>query len=408
MKNFFKVITISIIFSGIINAQEFKFDFNKEFNKDINVPVPTKLGEKAIFGDNSMNDYYQVPQYLQKMADSTVAFVKKTDLIFDEARQVYKVNKKMTMANLYIDPNEDFYNQNLLSFCSGAYVGKGYILSAGHCISSDPKADNYFGNIYAVFGWKLNANNSTPTEFTKDQVYTFTGVKVHALSTDVSTEYDLLNRYSDYSLSILDREPLDRTPLVIEKDKDVSLGEKVFTIGYPLGMAVKIDNPQDAEVKVDGKTLFMTNIDAFGGNSGGPVFDSKTNKIVGILVTGYGGEFRYELKENVSFYIVLDSASADNLEIDPKTSTILAGKNILPRVIYLLKKYDADISTVSKEKYSVVMHKGVSIGNREPMFQIMIKLTGAKVFNKGKLVRMAQDDYGTGVRKLPKEIKDLL
>lgn len=404
MKKNLKVSLYFLIFSGVLYAQDFKADFSRK----VDLPTPVMSSDKAIFGPNSMLDYYQAAPYLKKMADSTVAFVKKSDLELDESSGKYKVKKKMTMANLYADPSEDFYQQNLLSFCSGAYVGNGYILSAGHCISSDPKADNYFGNTYAVFGWRLNSDGSAAMEFSKDEVFSFTSVKVHELSTSIQSEDDLLNNYHDYSLSSLDREPTGKNPLTIEKTANVTVGDNVFTIGYPLGLAVKIDKPEDASVKIDGKTLFQTNIDAFGGNSGGPVFDSKTNKIVGILVTGFGGEFNYELKDDTAFYIVIDTVSSDALNIDPKTSTISVGEKVLPKLLSLLKQYNAKVGKVSDGKYVAMILKGTSIGNREPMFQLIVSINGVKVFNKGKLVRMQQEDYGTGIMKVPQEIKNLL
>ncbi len=404
MKKNFKMSLAFLILSGVLYAQ----DFNADFNSKVDLPTPAMSSDKAIFGPNSMLDYYQAAPYLKKMADSTVAFVKKSDLQLDQTTGKYKVKKKMTMASLYADPKEDFYRQNLLSFCSGAYVGKGYILSAGHCISSDPKADNYFGNTYAVFGWRLNSDGSAVMEFSKDEVFSFTSVNIHELSPSIQSEDDLLNKYHDYSLSSLDREPNGKEPLMVEKTANVAVGNNVFTIGYPLGLAVKIDKPQDASVKIDGQTLFQTNIDAFGGNSGGPVFDSKTNKIVGILVTGFGGEFNYELKDDTAFYIVIDTTSSDALNIDPNTSTISVGKKVLPKLVSLLKQYDAKIGKVSDGKYVAMISKGTSIGNREPMFQLIVAINGVKVFNKGKLVRMEQDTYGTGIMKVPQSIKNLL
>lgn len=403
MKNI-KILLITLIMGLNAGAQ----DFNADFKKEVNLPIPAMSADKAIFGPNSMNDYYQVAPYLQKMADSTVAFIKKTDLTFDQASGKYKIKKKMTMANLYADPSEDFYKQSLLSFCSGAYVGKGYILSAGHCISSDPKSDNYFGNTYAVFGWKMTSDGTAAMEFLKEDVFSFTAVKVHALSTDIQSEDDLLNKYSDYSLSSLDRIPSGKTALEVEKTAPVSVGKNVFTIGYPLGLAVKIDKPEDATVKIDGKTLFQTNIDAFGGNSGGPVFDSKTNKIIGILVTGFGGEFNYELKDDAAFYIVIDTSSPEALSIDPKTITITAGEKVLPQLVAILKQYKAKIGKVSEGKYVAMIPKGTSIGNREPMFELIVSLNGVQVFNKGKLVRMEQEAYGTGIMKIPQTIKDII
>ena len=398
-----KRLIIAVFGIFIILSYLYSQDFNIKVNTDLSIPIPSKSSEKAIFGDNSMQDYYQVSSNLKKMADSTIAFVKKDSLVYDSQTKTYKIAKEMKVSMNYVDDKEDFVNQNILSFCSGAYVGKSYILSAGHCVDPDPESSLYFKNVYIVFGWRYEADNTPVLTFSDDQVYTIKEVKIRKFPSDISSMDDLLNKYEDYSLSVLDRDPVNKKPLIIDKNPSIKVGDKAFTIGYPLGMAVKIDKPQDSEVKLVGKNTFETNIDAFGGNSGGPVFNSETKKIIGILVTGFGGEFDYELKQNIVFNVSA-SSSVEEIAVDQKTQTLFVNPKYLEEIKkIIIEKYDGEFSA-NGDEFTALIKAGTKINNRDLMFGVVARLFGAKVLNKGKLVRYAQDDYGTGVMKVPSSI----
>jgi len=204
-------------------------------------------------------------------------------------------------------------------------------------------------------------------------------------------------------LSILDRDPVNKKALIVDKKPDIRTGKKVFTIGYPLGMAVKIDRPEDAEIKLVGKNTFQTNIDAFGGNSGGPVFDSITKKIIGILVTGFGGEFDYELKEDITFNVKI-STSIDGMAVDPKTQTLYTDSQSLSYVKKeIVSKYKGKFLN-NGDGYIAIIKAGTKINNRDITFKVVERMFGTKVLNKGKLVRYPQDDYGTGIMRIPSSI----
>ncbi len=249
-------------------------------------------------------------------------------------------------------------------------------------------------------------------EFSENDVYTIKEIKIRKFVTNISSFIDLLNNYEDYSLSVLDRVP-DKNPLVIDENYNYKTGNKVFTIGYPLGMAVKIDKPEDAEIKLVGKNTFQTNIDAFGGNSGGPVFDSQTKKIIGILVTGFGGEFDYEIKEDISFNVII-STDEKTVSIDPKTQIFVLTSKMFLQFRYLItQKYKGKLIS-NNDKYIAVIGKGTKINNRDliseniSMVVVIARLFGAQALNKGRFVRYSQDEYGTGVMKLPSSVIDLL
>lgn len=245
----------------------------------------------AIYGDNTITDYYKVDRSLRQLADSTVALVKKDSLILDEATGRYKPLSVSTIGEgRGHGADTAFHDQPVLSFCSGALVSRDLVLTAGHCVSSEAGDSKRFDNIYAVFGWKAGGEGDFAESFDRRDVYSVRRVYVRELKDLSDPSFRDLNNYydgyKDYALLFLDRAAEGKSPLSVDRSGLLSAqGAKVFTIGYPMGMAVKITGPEDASIHRVGRSILATDIDAFGGNSGGPVFDSATRRITGILVT---------------------------------------------------------------------------------------------------------------------------
>ena len=91
----------------------------------------------------------------------------------------------------------------------------------------------------------------------------------------------------------MDREITGHDILPIRRKAKIEDNAKVYAIGTPSGLPVKItigakvfDNSHEF--------YFNTNLDTYGGNSGSPVFDNKTHMVEGILVRG-GEDFEYVL-----------------------------------------------------------------------------------------------------------------
>ena len=93
----------------------------------------------------------------------------------------------------------------------------------------------------------------------------------------------------DYALIKLDRKVTGRNPLPIERTFKLNEGDKIFTIGHPSGLPVKIAG--GAKIRDNSpENFYLTDLDTFGGNSGSAVFSQKTGRIIGILVRG-GADF---------------------------------------------------------------------------------------------------------------------
>jgi hypothetical protein len=76
----------------------------------------------------------------------------------------------------------------------------------------------------------------------------------------------------------------DRLPLKIAKGP-VGTNEKLSMIGYPFGTPAKLSRNANVLLDDPARGSFITNLDAFDGNSGSAVFNS-ANEVVGILIGG--------------------------------------------------------------------------------------------------------------------------
>ena len=367
-------------------------------------PAPSFSASKSIYGGNSMQEYYQVPLQLKKLADSTVAFISKSRLYFDPVEKTYKVKNSIKLTETdYADESEDFSSQSRLSGCSGSYLGKGLVMTAGHCVSDNAKEPDYFENFFMVFGWKHDQEGAPAQNFPIDAVYSIKKVETRALEGPTGD----MKSYRDFALVSMDRDPSDRQPLTLETERTPRIGQKVFTIGYPLGLAVKINDPDQAQVYAVEKNGFQTHIDAFGGNSGGPAFDSSTNKIVGIIVTAVGTEYSYELNRDFSF-IADFSLPSETIEFKPPLGTAAFGSMVRGLVLGMFRNSNGTISILDENKCLITLPKGSRFESRSLLFSLVTSVGGKNVFNRGKLMRDNQESFGTGVMGLPEEIKKLI
>src|SRR5690606_11297122 len=112
--------------------------------------------------------------------------------------------------------------------------------------------------------------------FDESQVYT--GVEIVGQT---------LNSFDDWMLVRLDRVVTapGALPLEIRRDGFPGVGTPVGMIGHPSGLPMKIAFGSTTVIKKDFQsTFFEANLDAYGGNSGSPVFNQTTGIVEGIQV----------------------------------------------------------------------------------------------------------------------------
>ncbi len=209
---------------------------------------------------------------------------------------------KMAFKTDKVDPNLRFRSQPTLGGCSGFLIAPNIMVTAGHCISSDQheindgellfhKANRDKQNQlkYNTMNWVLDYTNdlSMTKKYQDGSAYYVTTIptsKQYGVKKVLVSILDYKNKI-DYAIVMLDRET-DRDPFRFRTGAKVAKGDNLAMIGAPAGLPLKLSDGAKVTINSAG-TWFGTNLDAFGGNSGGPVYNTAgLNMIEGILVRG--------------------------------------------------------------------------------------------------------------------------
>ncbi|MBL9129404.1 MAG: trypsin-like peptidase domain-containing protein, partial [Verrucomicrobiales bacterium] len=171
-------------------------------------------------------------------------------------------------------PGEPFGNQPRGSHCTAFLVAPDVVVTAGHCIEDECDLERF----RFVFGFVMRDADTPVTEFPPEQVYRGRRLLRRVVRGDL-----------DLAVIRLDRavELPDVGALAIRRSGVMSSGTPVGVIGHPVGLPAKIAFGDATTVKsVSNPHMFTANLDAFGGNSGSPVFNADTLEVEGILVRG--------------------------------------------------------------------------------------------------------------------------
>ncbi len=177
-----------------------------------------------------------------------------------------------TLESRGICSNARFSQQITAASCSGFLVAPNYLVTAGHCITSQSDCENYKW----VFDYKQSEEEKAE--------FTVLAADVYSCKRIIERELDRGSR-DDFALIELDREVENRTPLEFRTEGKVEDDAPLVVIGHPSGLPTKIADGANVRDNF-GSVYFSANLDTFGGNSGSAVFNSETGVVEGILVRG--------------------------------------------------------------------------------------------------------------------------
>ncbi|MDD5656035.1 MAG: serine protease [Elusimicrobia bacterium] len=231
----------------------------------------SQAGPRVIYGDDDRIDLYQVQDpRLLKLADSTAALFKSSDVFMDQATQQARLATRPYGEVMKLCPEEPFREQEKGAFCSGSLVAPNVIMTAGHCVATAESC----AKIKFVFGFAIKAAGQLPRAVPASEVYGC-GKLLGRLQE---------NRGADWALVQLDRPVSGHSPLALGKGEPANQ-TALFVIGHPAGLPAKVAGGawvRDASPK----GFFVANLDTYGGNSGSAVFNARTGLVEGILVRG--------------------------------------------------------------------------------------------------------------------------
>jgi V8-like Glu-specific endopeptidase len=228
----------------------------------------------AYYGTDDRRDTYELSGQDLADADSVVALFH-SSRVYDlwDGTSALLVDKYGEECNLC--PSEQFREQPTGAFCSGVLVAPDLIATAGHCIKDENIADIRF-----VFGYRMLDADTPDIVITNSDIYS--GAEVIAWQVDDTTA-------ADWALVRLDRAVVNHRVARIRESGSISDGQALHIIGHSMGLPAKFAG--NASVRDNQyRAVFVSNLDAYPGNSGSPVFNSTTHEVEGILLGGEGGE----------------------------------------------------------------------------------------------------------------------
>ncbi|MBU2572843.1 MAG: serine protease [Elusimicrobia bacterium] len=234
----------------------------------------------SIYGDDDRQDVADSDAKMQALSSSAVALFLESSLSTGAKTGSYSLpaGAGTLGSNRGMAPGQRFTDQVQGAYCSGALVGDDLIFTAGHCLKESIIGNFDCAKDKLVFGFAVTKKDgSAPTEFAKKDVYGCKQIVSWKLDAKTKTDYAVLK---------LDRKVEGRVPLAINRGDDLKVGDKLFVIGYPDGLPIKVAGGAKVRSLPAGAPYFFTDLDTFHGNSGSPVFNAKTFRIEGILVRG--------------------------------------------------------------------------------------------------------------------------
>ncbi len=232
------------------------------------VKMASKIGSGVPFGalytdgDNRHNlNEPAVLASIKEQAGAVACLITSKNLLKRQDGQ-FICDQRTTLESQGWQAATAFKKEPLVGFGTAFLVSSKLVLTAGHCAD-----ESTIGETRLVFNLTLQrAKSPIPGE----QIYRIKGIIAKSL-----------NNLGDYALLEIDREVVGVKPLTLDLS---STPKDVYMLGHPYGLPLKYT--KNGAIKSLTAKQFEAALDAFEGNSGSPVFDQITKKVVGILVAG--------------------------------------------------------------------------------------------------------------------------
>lgn len=282
-----KKITFLFLFSisSMVFAQE------PEMPKEYPFGAPDTEA-RGVFGDDDRKEVQDAYGY-EDFVRATAVMVNKNSF-YENKFYAYTLRERLSNSfeSDNFDENVKFLDQPALGTCTGFLIAPDILVTAGHCVDNLEDAQKYVW-VFDYSEDKINFETESHSLYIpSSKVYEVEKVYDAILDDDTEQDYAVLKLNKASS----------RAPYRFRTSGEIGLSTVVNTIGSPTGLPLKFSG-KAVVVENDNEKWFKTNIDAFPGNSGGPVFD-KNGFLEGILVRGatqydyardtYTGDYRYD------------------------------------------------------------------------------------------------------------------
>lgn len=229
----------------------------------------------GVYGTDDRLDFYDIKdERIKELSKSSAALIPKI-MLTKQADGNFKINAKTLKQEYNFCDDALFSDQSRVANCSAALVRDDLILTAAHCVDG---RGNEIEDYYVVFDYKLTSENAVLNSFAAKDVYEF--------EKKIYFNYDATMSKSAIDIAIIKlKRKSDRKPIELDYYSQYLRGTPVFALGYPLGIYQKLA-PNGNIWESERKNSFRLNLDLFSVNSGSPIFDANTYKIIGVHARG--------------------------------------------------------------------------------------------------------------------------
>jgi V8-like Glu-specific endopeptidase len=220
---------------------------------------------KVIYGtDNRADAPLHSNRALRALATSVAARIPKSRVTL--RNNLYELPRETLRASMGVCSTERFSTQRAAAECTGFLIGPDVLVTAGHCMEGSFDCQSN----YWAFDYLYNTRS-----LAEGQVFECDSI--------ISRE---LNATNDYAIIRLNKVVLGRTPLKLRTAGSISAADGVAVIGHPSGLPLKIADGGTVRSVPAGRNHFVATLDTYSGNSGSPVFNTRSLEVEGILVRG--------------------------------------------------------------------------------------------------------------------------
>lgn len=233
----------------------------------------TKKTSGVVYVSDSRQEIEQIqnPQILEN-ARANVALI--------DARYIRETSTLITLSGTPLTEkfnlcgDQKYATQLSVANCSGVLISPRHVLTAGHCLSEETCAQYKI-----VFDFRHDSQhyspNSSSYRIPRENMYSCKNIIAQVTNPGWNQD--------DYTIVELDR-PVSGRHLVKLEAREMQVSEGIYTLGYPLGAALKYAHGRIRE-DMNLRT-YKAAIDTFSGNSGSPVYDERNHTLIGLLSGG--------------------------------------------------------------------------------------------------------------------------
>lgn len=244
---------------------------------------------KAVSGTDDRRDLFKVkeqlatalanevlnPREARYLANArSVACIAIDQMVAETASGQFLLQPNQTLGeNMGLCANERFRDQPVVGLGTAFLVAPDQVLTAHHVASSA----SFLEGMRVIFDFMLEAD---PAPHVVPPGWKLPGEAVHEIESVVAED-----EANDWCLLKLKK--ASARPVLKLASTAAVLNEGLYMIGFPGGVPMKLaDNARVTALALPGTNRFACDLDAFGGNSGAPVFSSRTHEVVGMLLEG--------------------------------------------------------------------------------------------------------------------------